>query len=120
MRRRRSTLPSTDELRERLAINIKSRRERLGISQDELAHRAEIHYSSLWPLESGRQLPRIDSFIRLVGALGVNPNDLTAGIIWLPAEGIVVPGGFEVPDDPELAAEVAALRASTPRRSRKA
>ncbi len=120
MRGRRATLPSSDELRERLAINIRDCRKRLGISQYELALRSEIHYTSIWPLEAGRQQPRIDSFIRLVGALGVTPNDLTAGIVWLPAEGIVVPGGFEVPDDPQLAAEVAALRASTPRRSRKA
>jgi hypothetical protein len=53
---------------------------------------------------------RIDTFIRLAGALEAAPNDLVAGILWTPAEAIVTPGGFEVPDDPELTAEVAALR----------
>jgi hypothetical protein len=70
-------------------------------------------------MELGQKLPRIDTFIRLVGALEVTPNELTAGIVWTPAEATITPGGFEVPDDPELAAEIAALRASAPARGRR-
>jgi transcriptional regulator with XRE-family HTH domain len=108
--RRRDPLPPTDELRERLGGNLRECRQRLGISQHELAFGAETHITAISPLELGQKLPRIDTFIRLAGALEAAPNDLVAGILWTPAEPIVTPGGFEIPDDPELAAEVAALR----------
>lgn len=38
-------------------------------------------------------------------------DDLTVGILWTPPETIITPGVFEVPDDPDLTAGVAALRA---------
>lgn len=107
---RRTPLPPSDELRARLGANIRECRERLGISQHEFAFRAETHVTAISPLELGQKLPRIDTFIRLAGALKVTPNELTAGIDWTPAEQVVVPGGFEVPSDPALSAEVASLR----------
>ncbi len=119
MNGRRRPLPPSDELRERLGINLRECRKRLGISQHELAFRAETHLTGISPLELGQKLPRIDTFIRVAGALEVTPNELTAGILWTPAEAIVVPGDFEVPSDPALAAEVFALRETTPRRGRR-
>jgi transcriptional regulator with XRE-family HTH domain len=106
----RARLPPDDELRSRLGINLRTHREGLGISQHEVARRAKIGIASISPLERGETMPRIDSFIRLAGALEAEPNDLTAGVLWRPAEKIITPGGFEVPPDPELEAEVAALR----------
>lgn len=47
--------------------------------------------------------------------LGVTTDELTVGIPWTPPEAFVTPGGFEVPDDPELTVEVAALRAKATR-----
>lgn len=110
MTARRRALPPSDALRERLGHNLRECRRRLGISQHAVAERAETHITAISPLELGQKLPRIDTFIRLAGALEAAPNDLIAGILWTPAEAIVVPGGFEVPDDPALAAEVVALR----------
>ena len=111
--------PSNDELRERLGINLRECRKRLGISQWELSFRAEIGLTSVSPIELGQIVPRIDTFIRLTGALGVTPNALSAGILWTPAEVTVIPGGFDVPEDPQLAAEVAALRKAAPGRGRR-
>lgn len=107
---RKQPLPPLDELRERFGANVRKHREGLGISQHELASRAEMHITQISPLELGQKLPRIDTFIRLAGALEAAVDDLTAGIIWLPAETMITPGGFDVPDDPGLSAEVAALR----------
>lgn len=118
--RRRTPLPPSDELRERLGINLRECRARLGISQHEVSFRSETGLASVSPIELGRKLPRIDTFIRLAGALEVTPNELTAGIVWMPAERVVTPGGFEVPTDPALAAEVAALREAGPGRRKKA
>jgi len=89
---------------------MRERRKRLGISQWELSFRAETGLTSVSPMELGQKLPRIDTFIRLAGALEVTPNALTAGILWTPAEATVIPGSFDVPEDRQLEAEVAALR----------
>jgi transcriptional regulator with XRE-family HTH domain len=108
--RRRVPLPPTDELRARLGVNVRTCRKRLGISQHELGFRAEVHPNAISPLELGQKLPQIETFIRLASALEATPNDLVAGILWTPAEAVITPGDFDVPSDPELAAEATRLR----------
>ena len=108
--RPKQPMPPSDELRERFGLNLRGCRKRLGISQHELAFRAEIALASASLLELGKKQPRIDTVIRLAGALEVKPSELTAGIGWMPPEVVATPGNFDVPDDPELAAEVAELR----------
>lgn len=115
----RNLPPSNDELRERFGMNLRACRERLGISQEELGFRAGIHPTGVGFYELGKKLPLVETFIRLSGALATTPNELAAGISWTPGEAIVTPGGFEVPDDPALAAEIAALRASAYERGRR-
>lgn len=117
--RRRKPLPPSDELRARLGMNMREHRERLGISQHEAGFRAEVHPNAISPMELGQTMPRIETFIRVAGALETTPGDLTAGIIWTPAEVVMVPGDFQVPNDPKLAAKAAALREAKPRRRRK-
>lgn len=116
----RAVAPPTDELRERLGANLRECRKRLGISQEEVSFRAETHATAISALELGERVPRIDTFIRVAGALEATPNELTTGILWTPAEAIVVPGGFEVPEDPALATEVAALKGADPHLRRQA
>jgi transcriptional regulator with XRE-family HTH domain len=115
----RPPAPPNDALRERFGINLRASRKRLGLSQEAFGFRAEVHPRSLSPFELGQRLPRIESFIRLAGALKVRPNDLVEGISWTPGEVIVTPGEFVVPDDPELAAEIATLRASAYERGKR-
>ncbi len=112
-------MPPNDELRERFGQNLRECRSRVGISQEELGFRAGIHPTAVGLYELGKKLPLIATFIRLAGGLGVTPSELTAGISWTPGEAVVTPGGFEVPADPELAAEIADLRASAYRRGRR-
>jgi transcriptional regulator with XRE-family HTH domain len=117
---RKHRLPPSDELRQRLGANVRRHRKRLGISQEEFAFRAEMHPTAVSQLEIGQTLPFVHTCIRVAGGLGVTTDDLTAGILWTPPETIIAPGGFEVPDDPNLTAEVAALRAqATPSKRRK-
>ena len=52
-------------------MNIKARREQLGISQKELAERAKISQSFLCDIEQGRCKPSIDTAIKLAKALKV-------------------------------------------------
>jgi transcriptional regulator with XRE-family HTH domain len=108
--KRKRPMPPSDEVRERFGANLRERRKRLGISQEELSFRAEMAFASVGLFELGKKLPRIDTFIRLAGAVEAKPSELIAGIAWVPAEVVVTPGSFDVPDDPELAAEIEELR----------
>lgn len=106
-------MPSSDELRERFGVNLRESRKRLGVSQYELAFRAEIAPNSVSLMELGKKMPRIDTVIRLAGAVGAKPSELIAGVVWMPAEVVATPGSFDVPDAPELAAEIEELRKTT-------
>ena len=110
MNRRGNRRIPSEELRARFGANLRHCRERLGISQEELAFRAEAHITSISPLERGERLPRITTFIKIAGAVDATPHELTAGILWTPARATIHRGGFEVPDHPGLAAEAALLR----------
>lgn len=118
MSSRKRRLPPSDELRARFGINLRERRGQLGISQLELSLRAGTHMNAISTLELGQRLPRIDTVIRLAGALQTTPSALAVGILWTPAEQVVTPGGFEVPKNQALALEVAALRKATRRGGR--
>ena len=53
-------------------MNIKERREQLGISQKELAERAKISQSFLCDIEQGRCKPSIDTAVKLAQVLDVS------------------------------------------------
>ena len=52
-------------------MNIKERREQLGISQKELAERAKISQSFLCDIEQGRCKPSIDTAVKLAEVLEI-------------------------------------------------
>ena len=54
------------------SLNIKERREQLGISQKELAEKAEISQSFLCDIEQGRSKPSIDTAVKLADALDIS------------------------------------------------
>ena len=53
-------------------MNIKEKRERLGISQKELAEKVGMSQSFLCDIEQGRSKPSIDTAVRLADALGIS------------------------------------------------
>ena len=53
-------------------VNIKERREQLGISQKELADKIGISQSFLCDIEQGRSKPSIDTAIKIAQALNVS------------------------------------------------
>ncbi len=69
----------------RFAANLRRLRLVAGLSQEELAFRADIHRTQISFIEGGHRLPRLDTLIKLAGALGVTVGDLVAGIAWEPA-----------------------------------
>ena len=78
----------------RFAANLRRLRLVAGLSQEELAFRADIHRTQISFIESGKRLPRLDTLVKLAGALGVTTNDLVDGITWEPYEQLA--GGFAV------------------------
>ena len=53
-------------------MNIKEKRERLGISQKELAEKVGISQSFLCDIEQGRSKPSIDTAVKLADALNID------------------------------------------------
>jgi transcriptional regulator with XRE-family HTH domain len=68
----------------RFGENLSRCRERADISQEELGIRASLHRTEISQLERGLRVARIDTLVKLAGALGVPPAELIAGIDWSP------------------------------------
>lgn len=71
------------DLARRFGQNIFMIRRRAGLSQEELAFRSSLHRNEIGKLERGDRIPRIDTVIRLAGALEVPPADLLKGMAWV-------------------------------------
>lgn len=64
--------------------NLNRARKRAGFSQEELGIRATLHRTEIGLLERGERLPRIDTVIKVAGALSIPPAELIRGIEWSP------------------------------------
>lgn len=69
---------------ERFGQNLRSRRRSLNLSQEALALRAGLHRTEIGMLEHGQRTPRIDTLVKVVGALEADADELLAGIEWVP------------------------------------
>jgi transcriptional regulator with XRE-family HTH domain len=68
----------------RFGENLRRVRRREGLSQEQLAARASLHRTEIGVLERSRRVCRIDTLVRLAGALAVPPGELLDGIAWVP------------------------------------
>jgi transcriptional regulator with XRE-family HTH domain len=81
---------------ERFGENLLRCRRGVGVSQEELGFRAGLHRTEIGQLERGVRLARIDTLVKLAGALSVPPGDLLKGLAWKP--GKTRPGRFLLSD----------------------
>ncbi|HEX3239658.1 MAG TPA: helix-turn-helix transcriptional regulator [Solirubrobacterales bacterium] len=88
-----------NEVAERFGKNLVRCRRRARISQEELGFRADLHRTEIGMLERGIRLARIDTLIKLMGALEVSADELLAGMGWQPIN--MVRGSFDVDFDME-------------------
>ena len=79
----------------RFGENLVRCRKRAGFSQEELGFRASLHRTEIGMLERGIRLARIDTLVKLAGALHVSPEELLNGLVWSPGD--PRPGQFEPP-----------------------
>jgi transcriptional regulator with XRE-family HTH domain len=69
---------------ERFGENLRRVRKREDLSQEKLAKRASLHRTEIGLLEKGLRVCRIDTLIRLAGAMAIPPGELLDGIAWVP------------------------------------
>lgn len=65
-----------DDLARRFGKNLNRARRRAGYSQEELGLMATLHRTEIGLLEHGRCLPRLDTFVKLLGSLEGEAADL--------------------------------------------
>ena len=85
----------SEEVADRFGQNLFHHRRRAALSQEELGGRAGLHRSEIGMLEQGSRLARVDTLMKLAGALSIDPTELLEGIKWLPPES-GAGGGFTV------------------------
>jgi transcriptional regulator with XRE-family HTH domain len=64
------------DVRRRVGINLQRLRRGKGLSQEELAHSADVHQTYLSGVEGGKRNPSIAVLERIVTALGVDIEEL--------------------------------------------
>ncbi len=67
---------------ERFAYNLRRRRLAVGISQEELGERTELHRTEISLLERAGREPRFATLLKLCGALSTTPDALCEGTAW--------------------------------------
>jgi len=65
------------DVRKRVGLNVQNARRARGLSQEELAHAANVHQTYLSGVESGKRNPSILVLNRIAVALGLDIADLT-------------------------------------------
>jgi transcriptional regulator with XRE-family HTH domain len=82
------------EIAAQFGRNLARCRREAGLSQEEAGIRASLHRTEIGLLERGERVPRIDTAVKLAGAVGVPLGDLVDGIEWAP--GVAKRGEFEI------------------------
>lgn len=62
------------------AANLRSKRQALGITQEELAHRSGLHMTDVGRIERGERDPGVRTIVKLAEGLGVAPTELFTGM----------------------------------------
>lgn len=74
--------PQAAELGLRFGQNLVELRGRVGLSQIGTAERAGLDRTEINLLEHGRRVPRLDTIVKLAGAVEVQPCALLSGLAW--------------------------------------
>ena len=70
------------DIRRMLGQNLVGHRRRIGLSQQSAADRAGLHRTHVALIEAGQRLPRLDTIVKLAGAVEVEPCALLMGMAW--------------------------------------
>lgn len=59
-----------------LGSNLREARERLGLTQEQVAHRSGVHATEVSRIEAGKRDPQVSTLRRLAKAVEVKPGQL--------------------------------------------
>lgn len=79
---------------QRFGANLAYLRSEAGLSQEALGFLAGLHRTEISLLERGTRVPRVDTLVKLAGALDLPAERLLHGIDWRPAS--AEPGRFGI------------------------
>lgn len=79
-----SAFGASPQIALRFGANLLAARRRARITQEELSRCACLDRTEIGHLEKGRRVARIDTLLKLAGALEIPAADLLAGMAWLP------------------------------------
>lgn len=71
---------SSFKAHEIIGQNVRKRRQKLGMTQERLAEKADLHPVYISQIERAERAVTIDALLRLAKALGVKLRDLVAGL----------------------------------------
>jgi transcriptional regulator with XRE-family HTH domain len=74
--------PQASEAARHFGCAVAERRRQLGLTQEGTADRAGLHRTEVALIERGGRLPRLDTIVKLGGALEIEPCRLLAGMTW--------------------------------------
>jgi transcriptional regulator with XRE-family HTH domain len=72
-----------DDIRVLFGRRVRDLRKAQDLSQEELAHRAGVHYTYLGGIERGERNPALVNIARIAGALGISVAELFAPLKFL-------------------------------------
>jgi transcriptional regulator with XRE-family HTH domain len=81
-------------LNHRFAENLILLRTKADLSQQQTAERSGLHPTEISLLERGLRLPRLDTIVKLSGAVEAEPCELLAGMAWRLGRSIQRPGAY--------------------------
>ena len=82
MARNRRKTPQAEAFGRHLGENLVKCRRRVGLSQAATAERAGLHRTEIGFIEGGKRVPRLDTIVKLAGAVEVDPCVLLEGMAW--------------------------------------
>jgi transcriptional regulator with XRE-family HTH domain len=81
-------------LKQRFAENLILARGRVDLSQEKTAERSGLHQTEISLLERGLRVPRLDTIVKLAGAVEAEACELLAGMAWRPGRNLALPGAY--------------------------
>ncbi len=64
------------------------------LTQEALGQLSSVHRTEISQLELGRHIPRLDTVVKLAGALKIEPSELIGDVRWSPSPVEPSSGGF--------------------------
>jgi len=79
-------------IRRRFGDTVKHHRRRLGVSQEELGWRGDLHRNDAGHFERAERMPRVEVLLRTAAALEISMRELLKGMAWKTSG--LVPGRY--------------------------